>query len=266
MKIVILTPKSHFQSPVVLRDLCSHFQGSDREFHVIVTPKLPAKAGKGSPFRRFLARGGVLYLFMMLWLTVKYRLHAIGERMARRSIPSRRFLKPLEICEHFGVDCREFFDVNSAECLDYIRGISPDVILSLFFNQIIRPDLVGLATKACLNLHPSYLPEYRGTSPVLWMLSERASTGGITVHHVTQGIDEGNIVLQTRFDIAEDDSAFVVYTRAASEGAKLLIELFSGEEIPEGTDQGTPPTETYRSITKEAFRNLLRNHPFGKFR
>lgn len=265
MKILILTPEIHFQSPIVMRELFEYFKGTEMEFSVILSPKLSSWKKSPSSLNMIIKNSGVSYLAFMILLKLKYDLCRFMEKMSSKNISQKQYMSPKEVADFYGIICRNYEKVNSLECLGYIRELMPDVVLSIFFNQILKKELLDIPEKGCLNLHPSFLPEYSGMSPVLWMLSDGVTEGGATVHYMNEKIDGGNILRQKKFPIDKRDSFFSVYTKAAKNGADLLIEVLSHPEFSPGTPQPVDGYKQYGPITRQAFKKLLQNYSFLRF-
>jgi methionyl-tRNA formyltransferase len=97
----------------------------------------------------------------------------------------------------------------------------PDIVLiSVQFDRLIP---VGhFASPRLFNLHYSLLPAYRGMYPVVWPLLQGATATGVTLHWIDHGIDTGDIVAQTRLEIAPTDTAAHLYGRCAVAARALL--------------------------------------------
>lgn len=93
--------------------------------------------------------------------------------------------------------------INTAESLEAIRALSPDVLVSIAGNEIFRRPLRALAPKGCLNLHSALLPQYRGLLPSFWVLRFRERFTGVSVFLVDDGVDTGPILVQKRFAIGD---------------------------------------------------------------
>lgn len=61
-------------------------------------------------------------------------------------------------------------DVNHPLWVDRIRALSPDVIFSFYYRNLLSDDILSLAPKGAFNLHGSLLPAYRGRAPLNWVL------------------------------------------------------------------------------------------------
>lgn len=91
--------------------------------------------------------------------------------------------------------------INSKASLDLMRSLSPDLLISIAFNQIFRRPLIELAPKGCLNLHTALLPKYRGLMPTFWVLKNNEKYTGVSVFFVDEGIDTGPILVQKKTEI-----------------------------------------------------------------
>ena len=107
-----------------------------------------------------------------------------------------------------------------------IKSISPDIIFSIYYRKILPKSLLGLPKLGCINIHPSLLPSYRGPVPTAWAIQNGETNFGITIHYMDEGIDTGDILVQEKYTIAEDETGYELYSRAMKLGAKLLEDNF----------------------------------------
>ena len=92
-------------------------------------------------------------------------------------------------------------NVNDPDFLTAISEIKPDLNLSISYDQILRTSLIGLAPLGFVNFHAGKLPYYRGRNVINWALINGESEIGITAHHIDEGIDTGDIILQRALPI-----------------------------------------------------------------
>lgn len=104
------------------------------------------------------------------------------------------------------------------------NGIEFDYLISAGWGKIIPSEVIKVAKKAALNCHSSYLPDYKGASVYrhYWAHAEKYS--GATVHYLTEGLDEGNIVAQTKFRIYLFDTPKSILIRASEFTSILIVE------------------------------------------
>ena len=99
-----------------------------------------------------------------------------------------------------------------------------DLAFSCFYDKIIKKDFINKCGRI-LNLHNSPLPHYRGVSPINWALKDKRSEHGITIHEITEGIDDGPIVAQVKYSIyPETEEVIDVYNKALNYGHTLFLE------------------------------------------
>jgi len=154
-------------------------------------------------------------------------------------------------------------DINSAETIAIIKDLEPDLIVSVYFNQILKTEAIELAKIGTLNLHPGLLPGYRGVWPDFWKLYKGEKQAGITIHYINEKIDEGEILAQHLYPIEENDTKLSLSLKAAHHGSKKLIEVIRqfklGLKPHPIAGQGKP---RYRSFPKR--NHFKRFHQKGK--
>ena len=80
------------------------------------------------------------------------------------------------------------------EVVETLRGLAPDLIVSVWYRRLLGPELLALPRVAALNLHGSLLPAYRGRAPLNWVLVNGERRTGVTLHHMTVHADAGDVV------------------------------------------------------------------------
>ncbi|HKK13448.1 MAG TPA: formyltransferase [Gammaproteobacteria bacterium] len=103
-----------------------------------------------------------------------------------------------------------------------VRRLSPDLILSFYYRDLIGEEILALAPLGAFNMHGSLLPRYRGRAPVNWAVVRGEPETGVTLHHMTARADAGPIVDQEAVPIGPRDSIRVVYERVVAAAAAVL--------------------------------------------
>ena len=106
------------------------------------------------------------------------------------------------------------------------RSLEPEIILSSFFRKMLPRRVLDTASRAALNLHASLLPRLRGRAPLNWALVECEPRTGVTLHHMVEKPDAGDIVGQRAFDIGPRDTARTLFDKAVKETQVLLGEVW----------------------------------------
>jgi folate-dependent phosphoribosylglycinamide formyltransferase PurN len=114
-------------------------------------------------------------------------------------------------------------DVNDAASAAFLAALSPDLIVSAFFNQHIGEAIARLARCGAVNIHPSPLPAFRGADPVFHARLRGAAHLGVTVHRVAPELDRGNILAQETRPLDPAQSVLRATVSLYARGAELLL-------------------------------------------
>ena len=130
---------------------------------------------------------------------------------------------------------------------------SPDLNLSVSYDQIIRRPLLEAAPLGFVNFHAGKLPIYRGRNVVNWALINGETEIGLTAHFMDEGIDTGDILLQRTLPIAWTDTYGDVLSRVVDAFPDLVRDAVA-------RDRGEP---CRAASPGRAARDLLRRARAG---
>lgn len=129
------------------------------------------------------------------------------------------------------------------ESLDRFRSHEADAAVVVAYGRILPLDYLQAPVQGCINVHFSLLPKYRGAAPVNWAIVNGESESGVTTMRMDQGLDTGDILLQSSTPIKPHETAPELMARLAETGADLLSETLSRlaqiEPQPQDHDQAT---------------------------
>jgi phosphoribosylglycinamide formyltransferase-1 len=91
--------------------------------------------------------------------------------------------------------------------LDTLAPFTPDLIVLAGFMRILSTGFVHSYAGRIINIHPSLLPAYKGMDTHQRVLDAGERFHGATVHFVTQQLDDGEMIVQSRIEIGADDDA-----------------------------------------------------------
>jgi methionyl-tRNA formyltransferase len=94
-----------------------------------------------------------------------------------------------------------------------VKDFNPDYIISAYGLRIIPKKILDLAQIIAFNLHPSYLPDYKGRWIPSWVIINGEIEHGITIHAMDEGIDTGPILFQKKLPVSIDDTAYSLYNK-----------------------------------------------------
>src|SRR5438477_4129074 len=135
--------------------------------------------------------------------------------------------------------------IKSRESVQAIRALKPDVIVVLAYGQILPRDVLEIPAIACLNLHASLLPRWRGAAPIQAAILAGDRESGITVMYMDEGLDTGDILLQSRLEIAADETGGSLHDRLALIAPEALrdaltqLERKDAPRIPQDSSTAT---------------------------
>lgn len=128
-----------------------------------------------------------------------------------------------------------------------------DVFIVASYGKIIPDEILGLAEKGALNVHPSLLPRYRGPSPIESALLDGVMTTGVSIMKLDKEMDHGPILLQSAFIIDAQATAGTMEVSCGILGGELLVQVLphymEGTLVPK--EQAHADATLCKKITKE---------------
>jgi methionyl-tRNA formyltransferase len=106
-----------------------------------------------------------------------------------------------DYCVQQGIPYRRMLRSEQAPTATWLRKHCPDLLVVYSMSHLLGAELMGVSKLGVINLHPSYLPSYRGPSPDFWHFYHVELNPGVTVHYIDENEDTGDIVLQGRIEI-----------------------------------------------------------------
>ncbi len=116
-------------------------------------------------------------------------------------------------------------DINHPLWVQKIRDLSPEIIFSFYYRNLVQSPILDIPPHGCLNLHGSLLPRYRGRVPINWVLVNGEKKTGVTLHYMTTRPDDGDMVSRKSMEISEDDTAISLHKKAAAAAGEMLNEI-----------------------------------------
>ncbi|MBX3002286.1 MAG: hypothetical protein KF893_27425 [Caldilineaceae bacterium] len=123
-----------------------------------------------------------------------------------------------------GLPVYEVDKPGAPDFLDWVRDLRVDLACVACFNRILPAALLDLPQHGFLNLHPSRLPDYRGPEPLFWQLRDGINPVGVTVHWMSEALDEGDIAAQKEVTLHDGVDWRSAERRCAENGSSLLLE------------------------------------------
>lgn len=105
--------------------------------------------------------------------------------------------------------------------LQALKALKADLQIVVAFRML--PEVVwNMPPMGTFNLHASLLPQYRGAAPINWAIINGEQETGVTTFFIREGVDTGNIILQEKISIHEEDDAGTLHDKLMIKGAQLV--------------------------------------------
>jgi methionyl-tRNA formyltransferase len=251
-KILFITQDDPFYVRLFFEEFLAAYDSREEIAGVV----LAAPMGKKSPGA--LARQMLDFYGPLNFLRVgsRYAAYRVGDRIAALTGVGKSFSVG-RLCEVYGIPVLRESRVNSPEFLERVAEIAPDLIISVAAPVVFKTELLGTPRRGCINIHHGMLPRYRGMLPNFWQMYHGEKRAGITVHEMSEKLDDGGIIIQEEVEIGPDETLDALIRRTKRLGARVMIRAIglikSGEVSyrPNRAEQGSYFTFPSRQDVRE---------------
>lgn len=133
--------------------------------------------------------------------------------------------------------------VKDPSVLARIAKTRPDIIFCIGSMELIPKAVLDVPPHGTINIHPALLPKYRGRYSIPHAIFNGEKETGVTLHYMTEGLDDGPIILQRSYPLTHDDTAKTAYDTFTRVGAELF-ETFVQTLEDGGTIYAVPQDES----------------------
>lgn len=122
--------------------------------------------------------------------------------------------------------------------VNQVRALAPDLIIVNSYSMLLPPEILAIPTLGCINIHGALLPQYRGANPIQWALIHDEKETGVTMHYMDVDFDTGDIIVQKKVPILEEDTWLDIQHRIGYATDEMLAENIL--KIVAGTNSRMP--------------------------
>ncbi len=124
---------------------------------------------------------------------------------------------------------KDFADkaAHEAAILAYLETLSPDLLCLAGYMRLLSGAFIKRFEGRILNIHPSLLPAFPGLHTHQRAIDAGTAEAGCTVHFVTEGMDEGPVILQARVPVLRGDTAEALAARVLVEEHRLYADALA---------------------------------------
>lgn len=179
-----------------------------------------------------------------------YRIVAVYSQPDKKAGRGQRIASPpvKQLALSQGLQVIQPDSLKVAGTVERLSSSAPDLIVVAAFGEILPPEVLALPRFGCVNVHPSLLPQYRGSSPIATAILQAEEITGVTIMLMDAGLDSGPILRQEKVHISPDDTTGSLTVKLAQVGARLLVKT-----LPlwlEGQVEPCPQEESQATFTK----------------
>lgn len=148
-----------------------------------------------------------------------------GKRLT--ASPVKRFALEL------GIEVLQPPTLKDPEAVARIAVFEPDILVVAAYGLILPQSVLDIPSRACVNVHASLLPRWRGAAPIQAAILAGDAETGISLMAVTAGLDSGPVYVKEALAIGGEETAGELHDRLATLGGELLVRHF--DAIVNGT-------------------------------
>lgn len=177
--------------------------------------------------KKILFMGGKYVGFNCLKYLVLNEFSVVGCFVNEEDEAKNRWYDSLrEFCVKQKIPVYYFPNVNSVESENKMRKLSPDIIVVVYYDQILKQNIIDLPKMGCINLHLALPQVHRGCYPTTWSLIRGDALTGATLHFITTDIDNGPVIAQRKIKIEDNWTGKDLYYKVSDVGIALFKEYF----------------------------------------
>ena len=143
-------------------------------------------------------------------------------------------------------------ETDSDVLLPVLEELEFDYLLVNGWPTRISAEIAALGRIAAMNCHSSLLPRYRGGNITYGPLINREKTSGLTVHVLTEQLDQGAIIAQKEFDLDSNESIKTLTYKRAKLTGNLLLEALDNIRS-QSPYQENPPSPFWKRQSRLSY-------------
>jgi methionyl-tRNA formyltransferase len=138
---------------------------------------------------------------------------------------AKRYFSLSQLCRAYGIEYGAISNPNGEEFVADVLKRQCDLIVSIACPFILKSQLLSTPPLGCINIHHAPLPRYKGMMPTFWQLYQGERSVGLTVHYMTEKLDDGDALLQEHLAVEEGESLDHLIRRSKRHAAHCLAKV-----------------------------------------
>ncbi len=266
LRAVLLYQSGHLGSTIVFNLI--HNSPEVEIVGVIAANPVPVNKKGQSQLRKYIRKIGLHFAWLLVLQVIVQRF-ILTLAMVVPAWRDSALLPCRVIAKRKGIPTLNSHSVNSERAETFIRSLEPDLIISAYFSQIIEPKILSLPKIGSVNIHPGWLPKYKGALSYFWALRNDEPYAGVTIHWMNEKLDDGEIIERKKFKIDPKATQQQVMVETALIGGRLIQKL--ARKLLKGQPVKTvsirdEETRYYSMPTEEDFKHYFKKRGYFRIR
>ncbi len=163
-----------------------------------------------------------------------------------------------EVALKHAIDVYQPDNFKTTEVVEQLKQLDADLMIVAAYGIILPLTVLSAPRSACINIHASLLPRWRGAAPIQRAIAAGDSETGITIMQMDEGLDTGTMLLCKKCPIEKYDTGSSLHDKLAELGATTLLEaisLIQQGEIKAVAQDNEQACYAHKLNKKEAFIN-----------
>jgi len=128
-----------------------------------------------------------------------------------------------ELAEQHSLPVYQPESLRDEKELQQLRELAPDVMVVVGYGMLLPETVLQIPKFGCVNVHPSLLPRWRGSTPVQSAILAGDTKTGVAVMQLDKGMDSGDILNMLETEVGAEETSGELYDRLFKMGADLLL-------------------------------------------
>jgi methionyl-tRNA formyltransferase len=124
---------------------------------------------------------------------------------------------------------------------DVLRDVASyncDVLICFAYGKIFGPKFLSMFKGGCYNIHPSKLPQFRGSSPIQFAILKELKKTAISIQKLSLEVDSGDILSAIDLELSDDETTLSLTKKVAKASAPFAVDTFT--KLTKGEIEITP--------------------------
>jgi len=116
---------------------------------------------------------------------------------------------------------------GNIDFINELKSLSCDLFIVIAYGKILPKEILEIPKFGCWNAHASLLPRWRGAAPIQWSLIKGDEFTGVGIMKMNERLDTGDILLEEKIKINNNDNLYTISERLSILSAKLFLNATS---------------------------------------